>query len=241
MLKRSMSKFKILLSPSKGSRGVLLLLCVLLAACASKKHAVSTSTTVPDQTTATTSAPTDGKQSKDSKLQDEMCVTARLRLDLSTGGNNASVGGTLRMKRNDVIQLSIVTFGVLEVARIEMTPDYFMLIDKVGKQYVKSPYNEVSFLRDGNVDFYYLQAYFWDEQTSNYSGWVRKDFVSVGGKSLPTKHSITIPTSKKTIKADLTLSNLTTDSEWEKRTQVSSRYKEVSVDELISRIMSLSL
>ena len=70
---------------------------------------------------------------------------------------------------------------------------------------------------------------------------MRKDFVSVGGKSLPTKHSITIPTSKKTIKADLTLSNLTTDSEWEKRTQVSSRYKEVSVDELISRIMSLSL
>ena len=163
----------------------------------------------------------------------------------NTSGNGGAVhvnyGGTLRMKRNDVIQISIVTFGVLEVARIEMTPDYFMLIDKVGKQYVKSPYNEVSFLRDGNVDFYTLQAYFWDEQTSNYSGWERKDFVSVGGKSLPTKHSITIPTSKKTIKADLTLSNLTTDSEWEKRTQVSSRYKEVSVDELISRIMSLSL
>ena len=35
--------------------------------------------------------------------------------------------------------------------------------------------------------------------------------------------------------------NLNTDSEWEKRTQVPARYKEVSVDEAITRIMNLSM
>ena len=122
-----------------------------------------------------------------------------------------------------------------------MTPDYFMLIDKMGKQYVKAAYRDVSFLRNADVDFYTIQAYFWDEQTSNYSGWVRSDFVNVGGKSLPTKHNITISTGSKTVKANLSLSNMSIDSDWEKRTPVPSRYKEVSVDELLTRIMNLTL
>lgn len=217
-----------------------LLLCILLAACASKKHAVATSTVVPDGTTTVTTPAGDSKQPAETKRQEQTCVTARLHLDLFSGEKSVSVGGMLRMKRDDVIQLSLVTFGILEVARIEMTPDYFMLIDKVGKQYVKAAYSEVSFLRDADIDFRTLQAYFWDEKTSYISGWERKDFVSIAGTKLPTKHIITIPTSRRTIKADLTLSNLNTDSEWEKRTEVQSRYQEVSVDEAVKRILNLT-
>ena len=218
-----------------------LLLCILLASCASKKHAVSTSTVTPDETTTVVAPQQDSQQPAEAKKQEETCITSRVRMDLSSGGKSASVGGTLRMKHNDVIQLSVVTFGILEVARIEMTPDYFMLIDKMGKQYVKAAYRDVSFLRNADVDFYTIQAYFWDEQTSNYSGWVRSDFVNVGGKSLPTKHNITISTGSKTVKANLSLSNMSIDSDWEKRTPVPSRYKEVSVDELLTRIMNLTL
>ena len=217
------------------------MLCILLASCASKKHAVSTSTVTPDETTTVVAPQQDSQQPAEAKKQEETCITSRVRMDLSSGGKSASVGGTLRMKHNDVIQLSVVTFGILEVARIEMTPDYFMLIDKMGKQYVKAAYRDVSFLRNADVDFYTIQAYFWDEQTSNYSGWVRSDFVNVGGKSLPTKHNITISTGSKTVKANLSLSNMSIDSDWEKRTPVPSRYKEVSVDELLTRIMNLTL
>ena len=236
-----MSKFKILLSPLKGGRVGLLLLCILLAACASKKHAVSTSTVAPDETTTVVVSPQDTQEPAEVQKKDETCITARVRMDLSSGGKSASVGGSLRMKRDDVIQLSIVTFGIIEVARIEMTPDYFMLIDKMGRQYVKASYSDVEFLRSGNVDFYTIQAYFWDEQTSNYSGWVRKDFVNIAGRNLPTTHNISIPLGSKTVKANLFLSGLNTDTEWEKRTEVSSRYKQVSVDELMSRILNLAL
>lgn len=218
----------------------LLLFIALLASCASKKHAVSTSTVVPDEQTVVVSPTPDSGQEAEASRQDETCITSRVRLDLVSGGKSASVGGMLRMKRNDVIQLSIVTFGILEVARIEMTPDYFMLVDKMGRQYVKAQYGDVSFLRDGGIDFNTLQAFFWDEQTRNVPGWERKDFVNIAGRSLPTKHIITIPRGSKTIKADLSLSNLNTDSDWEKRTQLPARYKEVSVEELISRILSLT-
>ena len=223
-------------------RFTLLSLCLLLAACASKKHAASTSTVVPEGQTAVVSSSQDNTKPADAKQKkQETCITSRLRLDLAAGGRNASVGGTLRMKRDDVIQLSLTTFGILEVARIEMTPEYFMLIDKMGRQYMKSSYSSRSFLRDADIDFRTLQAFFWDEQTSYIPGWERTDFVNVGERSLPTRHNITIPARNKTIKAELTLSNLNTDSEWEKRTQVPARYKEVSVDEAITRIMNLSM
>ena len=218
-----------------------LMLCILLASCRSKKEVVSTTTTVSDNTTIGVPSSQGDKQPADAKQQEETCVTAKVRLELSSNGKSTSVGGMLRMKRNDVIQLSLVTFGVLEVARIEMTPEYFLLVDKMGRQYVKASYNDVSFLRDADVDFYTIQSYFWNEQTSNYSGWEQSNFVTVGGRSLPTKHLITIPARNKTIKANLLLSNLNTDSNWEKRTQISSRYSKVSVDELWTRIMNLTL
>lgn len=218
-----------------------LMLCILLASCRSKKEVVSTTTTVSDNTTIGVPPSQGNKQPADAKQQEETCVTAKVRLELASNGKSTSVGGMLRMKRNDVIQLSLVTFGVLEVARIEMTPDYFLLVDKMGRQYVKASYNDVSFLRDADVDFYTIQSYFWNEQTSNYSGWEQSNFVTVGGRSLPTKHLITIPARSKTIKANLSLSNLNTDSNWEKRTQISSRYSKVSVDELWTRIMNLTL
>ena len=218
-----------------------LMLCILLASCRSKKEVVSTTTTVSDNTTIGVPPSQGDKQPADAKQQEETCVTAKVRLELASNGKSTSVGGMLRMKRNDVIQLSLVTFGVLEVARIEMTPDYFLLVDKMGRQYVKASYNDVSFLRDADVDFYTIQSYFWNEQTSNYSGWEQSNFVTVGGRSLPTKHLITIPARNKTIKANLSLSNLNTDSNWEKRTQISSRYSKVSVDELWTRIMNLTL
>lgn len=218
-----------------------LMLCILLASCRSKKEVVSTTTTVSDNTTIGVPPSQGNKQPADAKQQEETCVTAKVRLELASNGKSTSVGGMLRMKRNDVIQLSLVTFGVLEVARIEMTPEYFLLVDKMGRQYVKASYNDVSFLRDADVDFYTIQSYFWNEQTSNYSGWEQSNFVTVGGRSLPTKHLITIPARNKTIKANLSLSNLNTDSNWEKRTQISSRYSKVSVDELWTRIMNLTL
>ena len=219
----------------------LLLLCGMIASCASKKHAVTSTTAQPGETTIAVTPSQDNTQPAKPQKKEEACITSRLRLDLSSGSKSASVGGTLRMKKDDVIQLSLVTFGILEVARIEMTPDYFMLIDKVGRQYVKASYSQVPFLRDADVDFYTIQSYFWNEQTSNYSGWEQSNFVTVGGRSLPTKHLITIPARNKTIKANLSLSNLNTDSNWEKRTQISSRYSKVSVDELWTRIMNLTL
>ena len=279
-----------LLSPLKGGRGVILLLCFLLASCGTRKQSVSTTTVASDGISSLQNI----VETINANRQDETYVTAKVGLGLSAG---ISLGGTLRMKRNDVIQLSLVTFGIFEVARIEMTPDYFMGIDKMGKQYVKAAWGDVSFFRNAGIDFYTLQALFWDElfvlgagqtapsekqfkksmdgerakltnadsklavlsfsvniasgliwQTtvsphtegaSPYLTWEYKDFGSLGKKYFPSYHFLTINGSSKPITANIILSNIKNDSGWETRTETPGhRYTEVSVEKLMSRIMS---
>ena len=289
-------KYKIFHSLSfsllKGGWGVLL--CVLLAAsCGTKKQAIDSV-----GGTETSLAPLQNiVQTVHANRHDETYATAKVNLALSTGDKSASLGGTLRMKRNDVIQISLVTLGILEVARIEITPDYFMAIDKVGRQYIKAAFRDISFLKTSGIDFYTLQALFWNElflldgsntaptdkqftksmegdrakltnadsrlavltflvgkltgliqQTSvsphktgasPYLTWEYAEFEQLKGKNFPVRHLISINGSSKPIKATLSLSNLRNDSGWETRTEISSRYKEITIEELLARIMKL--
>ena len=142
---------------------LVLLGAVLLSACASKKHAVSQTSTAGVEADATPAALKKIVQAVNANRQDEKFLTSKLSLSVQTGDRKVALGGTLRMKRDEVIQLSLVTFGILEVARIEITPDYLLIIDKMGRQYVKAAFSDIPFLRSAGVDFRTLQALFWDE------------------------------------------------------------------------------
>ena len=142
---------------------LVLLGAVLLSACASKKHAVSQTSTAGVEADATPAALKKIVQAVNANRQDEKFLTSKLSLSVQTGDRKVSLGGTLRMKRDEVIQLSLVTFGILEVARIEITPDYLLIIDKMGRQYVKAAFSDIPFLKSAGVDFRTLQALFWDE------------------------------------------------------------------------------
>lgn len=91
------------------------------------------------------------------------CINAKMRFSLTMGGKEFSIGGNLRMKKDDVIQLSLVGFGIFEGGRLEFTRDSVLLLDRIHKQYVHVPYSQLAFLRNSQVDFYTLQALFWNE------------------------------------------------------------------------------
>lgn len=90
------------------------------------------------------------------------CLTTKAKVQLSGLGKDVSVSGTLRMKRDDVVQLSLTVLG-MEVGRMEFTPDDVLVVDRINKQYVRAAYTDVDFLRQAELDFYSLQALFWDE------------------------------------------------------------------------------
>lgn len=89
-------------------------------------------------------------------------LTAKLNLELQMGDKGVSVGGNLKMKKDEVIQLSVSAF-FMEVGRLEFTPDYMLVLDRMGKQYVKAAYKDVDFLKRSGLDFYALQSLFWNE------------------------------------------------------------------------------
>lgn len=91
------------------------------------------------------------------------CITAKMRFSIRLGEKDFSVGGNFRMKKNDVIQLSLVGFGIIEGGRIEFTRDSVLLVDRIHHQYISVAYADVGFLREAQVDFYTLQSLFWNE------------------------------------------------------------------------------
>ena len=67
--------------------------------------------------------------------------------------------------RKDVVirlQLSMPLIGS-EVGRLEFTPTYVLVVDRIHKQYVKADYHELDFLQQNGLNFYSLQALFWNQ------------------------------------------------------------------------------
>ena len=93
----------------------------------------------------------------------EGTVTSRLDFKLYVDGKALSVGGSCNLKRGEVIQLSLVALGFMEVGRLEFTPQYMMMINRAERQYVKVRYDEVPYLQKAGIDFYALQALFWND------------------------------------------------------------------------------
>lgn len=90
-------------------------------------------------------------------------ITSKIKFSVEVGNQQMTLTGNLRMKRDDVIRLQLMAFGFVEAGRLEFTKEYVLVIDRINKLYMKMPYEQVEFLRNSNIDFYVLQALFWNE------------------------------------------------------------------------------
>lgn len=136
---------------------------MMIASCGSKKKAAVEETTETAIVDGANVSLEKIVETVNANRQAEQYMTSKMNLTLSSGSKNVNVGGSLKMKKNDVIQLSLVAFGVVEAGRMELTQDYFMLVDRIGHQYVKAAYKDIDFLKNNNIDFYTFQSLFWDE------------------------------------------------------------------------------
>ena len=69
--------------------------------------------------------------------------------------------------------------------------------------------------------------------------WDYREFKDLGSKLFPSDMNVTLTTPKKEVKLGIRLNSLNNDGDWDLRTRVSSKYREVEVDEILHRIMSL--
>lgn len=89
-------------------------------------------------------------------------ITSKIKFTLNTGSKEISVSGSLSMKKDQVIRIQLTPFGLMEVGRLEFTEDYVLIMDRMNKEYIKAGYADVDFLQKNGLDFYTLQALFWN-------------------------------------------------------------------------------
>ena len=125
---------------------------ILLSGCRSSRHAQRT-----DASTSATEQVYPGdtqgnKKSSDKKEADKQkdkdtrktpkatgvnAVTAKLNMTLESGGKHVNVGGTYRLKRDEVIQLNLTYTMIftVNVGTLELTPDYLLVVDRLNKRF----------------------------------------------------------------------------------------------------------
>ena len=268
---------------------------LMLASCGSKKKVVD------EQKPAIVN--TDQAEFLDKVIdnaQTTKFITSKVKFSVEVGNQDISLSGNLKMKRNDVIRLQLMAFGFVEAARIEFTKDYVLIMDRINKQYLKAPYRQIDFLRNSGLNFYTLQALFWNElfqpnhitltaedlkkYTTNtesedaiisfedgkidYSwlasqrtgiikmanilykdrfngntqlNWDYTNFEKMEdtNKQFPNDMNVVLTTPKKEVKLGIKLNYIGHDTDWETRTEVSNKYREVSIDDILNRFMAL--
>ena len=225
-------------------------------------------------------------------------ITSKVKFGLEVGTRQMTLTGYLKMKRDDVIRLQLMAFGFVEAGRLEFTKDYMLVMDRINKLYFKVPYEQVTFLRNSNIDFNVMQGLFWaelfqpkaskvtDKLLKNYKteigkdesvismdegklsyrwlasnsttwlemcnimyldrfrgnyqlNWDYENFQVFNRKYYPTEHIVTLTIPDKEIKMTMTFTGLDNDEDWETRTSISSKYLQVTIDEILARFMSL--
>lgn len=91
-------------------------------------------------------------------------IVGKMSLNVQMGSKNITVPGSLHMRYGEVIRIqAFIPLLGSEVGRIEFTPDYVLVIDRMHKEYIKEDYNKVDFLKSNGLNFYSLQALFWNQ------------------------------------------------------------------------------
>ncbi len=109
----------------------------------------------------------DSKQKKEMLLplskphSDLKALTSKISVSLDYNQHTCTVKGRLRMRYDEVVQMSITALGVVEVAFIECTPKAAYIIDRINKRYTQFNYS-TGLLSSSGINFYTIQALFWN-------------------------------------------------------------------------------
>lgn len=181
----------------------LLLAVVVLAGCKSSKHLGTSETKVPVST----------------------YLASKLQLTIpNKKGGSMSVGGTMKMKTHERIQVSLL-MPILrtEVARIEVTPDEVLVVDRMNRRYVRATKAELKDMLPKNVEFSRLEK-------------ILMDASRPGGKTELSGKDVGISSLEK---AKVQLYEFSTKEFSMTPTELTAKYRQVPLEELVKMLTAL--
>ena len=188
----------------------LLLLTVVLVGCKSAKHAVAVSE----------------KPVVETKPVVPSYLSSKLELTIpAKSGGSMTIGGTMKMKSGERVQLSLL-MPILrtEVARIEVTPDEVLLVDRMNKRFVRATKEELKDILPKNVQFSHLEKLLVEASLP-------------GGKTELTGKDLGLKSTME--KAKIQFYDFSTKDLSITPAELTSRYTQVSLEELIKMLVAL--
>jgi hypothetical protein len=150
-------------------------------------------------------------------------LSSKLELTVPHGDATLTINGTMKMKEGELVQMSLLMpLFRSEVARIEAAPTYLLIVDRMNRRFVKATQYE---LRD------YLPSDSYQRLEK-----LIKNAAKPGGKATLTGEEIGI---KQLAKAKIELYDFSDNPFSIEPTEVSTRYRQVTIEEMLQLLMNL--
>lgn len=159
-----------------------------------------------------------------SSLGESRYLSSKVQLTIPNKDGSITVNGTMKLVSGERMQLSFLMPIIRsEIARLEITPDDVLVIDRMGKRYVQASRKELKDILPKKADFAHLEKMLFDASKP-------------GGKTSLTGKELGIPSLEK---GKIVLSDFSNKELSLTPTQVSSRYAKVEWTELLEMLAKL--
>ena len=154
------------------------------------------------------------------------CLSSKVKLTIPQHNSVFTVNGTLKLKNGERMQVSfLMPILRTEVARIDLTPDEILLVDRMGKRYAQITREELKGILPRKADFAHLEKLLYKA--------ARPDGKRIlEGKDLGLS---------KLERGRLELYDFSNEPFELAPTKLSSRYKRVEMEEIMELLIALSL
>lgn len=151
-------------------------------------------------------------------------LSSKMQLTIPNKGGSFTVSGTMKLKSDDRVQLSIL-MPILrtEMVRIDISPDEAILVDRMNRRFVRTTKEELREVLPKNSNFAQLQKLLFDASLPQ-------------GKSDLTGKELGIPSFEK---AKAKLYDFSFSEFIMSPTEVSSKYTQVPLSVLVQMLMDL--
>lgn len=166
------------------------------------------------------------KTTRLAKNGEAACLSSKVELTVPhKSGSTLTVSGTMKLKSGERMQLSFL-MPILrsEVARLEVTPDDILLVDRMNKRYVRATRKELKEVLPRKATFARLEK-------------LLHAASQPGGKRILTAEEVGIPSLKK---GKIELYDFSDKTVTVNPTELSSKYREVPLEELLEMLLSLT-
>lgn len=164
------------------------------------------------------------KTSRSVVSEESECLSSKVQLTIPGKDNSFTVNGTMKMKRNERVQLSfLMPVFRSEVVRLEVSPDTILVVDRMNKRYVRATREELKGILPKKATFKNLEK-------------MLRAAAKPDGKRSLTGAEVGFPSMEK---AKLELSDFSDKTFTLPPTQLSQKYQEVTIEEIMKMLHKL--